>query len=70
MYPYLSPPVGRISFSLNPFTMLKQLIGAELLAKISGMLCVLLCCVMLVAMLPIIFSNFVSTLTMKMFGLD
>lgn len=69
MEPYLPPPVGRIAFSLNPFKMLSQLVGPEFLAKLYGILCVLLCCALLIAMLPMIVSNFFSTITMKMFGI-
>ena len=38
--PFLPPPIGRIQWSLNPFTMLNQCVGRELRTKIY-----LLCCV-------------------------
>ena len=67
--PYLPPPVGRIAFSLNPFTMLGQLMGKEFMAKFMSIFLVVACCALLIAMAPMIFSNFISTLTMKMFGI-
>merc|ERR1712050_16957 len=67
--PYLPPPVGRISFSLNPFKMLAQLVGPEFLAKIYGILCLLICCTLFIFMLPMLLSNFSSTIMMKMLGI-
>ena len=69
MEPYLPPPVGRIEFSLNPFKMLAQLVGPEFLAKIYGIICLLLCCTLCIFMAPMILSNFGSTILMKMFGI-
>jgi hypothetical protein len=68
--PYLPPPVGRISFTLNPFKMLAQLVGPEFLAKIYGILCVMVCCVLCIMMLPMLLSNFISTFTLAIFGLN
>lgn len=69
MEPYLPPPVGRIEFSLNPFKMLAQLVGPEFLAKLYGILCVLICCTLCILMAPMLLSNFSSTIMMKMFGI-
>ena len=69
MEPYLPAPVGRIEFSLNPFKMLAQLVGPEFLAKIYGIICLLLCCTLCIFMAPMILSNIGSTLMMKMFGI-
>jgi len=69
MEPYLPPPVGRIEFSLNPFKMLAQLVGPEFLAKIYGILCLLICCTLFIFMLPMLLSNFSSTIMMKMLGI-
>lgn len=60
MEPYLPPPVGRIQFSLNPFTMLSQLMSKEFMAKFTSIFLCACCCVLLIMMLPMIFSNFVS----------
>ena len=70
MEPYLPPPVGRIQFSLNPFTMLSQLMSKEFMAKFTSILLVVLCCALLIAMAPMILSNFISTITLKMFGIN
>jgi len=32
--PYLPPPVGRMQLSLNPFTMMKELCGPEIMFKV------------------------------------
>jgi len=60
--PFLPEPEGRIQLSLNPFTMIAQLIPAPLLRKIICLLIVLACCALCVMMAPMIFSNFVSSL--------
>jgi len=69
MEPHLPPPVGRIEFSLNPFKMLAQLVGPEFLAKIYGIICLLLCCTLFIMMLPMLLSNFASTIAMKTLGI-
>ena len=58
--PYLPAPTGRLEFSFNPFKMLGQLIGPELRRKIYGYGCLILCCLLIVSMLPMIFSNLLS----------
>ena len=68
--PYLPPPVGRISFTLNPCKMLSQLVGPAFARKIQGLLCCLICCGLCIFMAPMILSNFVSSITMAIFGLD
>lgn len=40
--PYLPPPMGRMQFSVNPFTMIKELLGPAVLYKILCCLCVIL----------------------------
>ena len=60
MEPNLPPPIGRISFSLNPFAMLAQLVSKEYLNKLYALICVLICCACLVAMAPMLISNLVS----------
>ena len=64
--PHLPPPIGRISFSLNPFTMLGQLVNKAYLAKLYKIICLLICCACLIAMLPMIISNIVSLFMLKM----
>ena len=54
MNPYLPPPVGRIRFSLNPFTMLNQLTGPKFRKKCYMICCSTICIVYLIFMLPYI----------------
>lgn len=68
--PYLPPPVGRIEFSLNPFKMLSQLMSKEFMAKFMSIFMVVACCALLIAMAPMILSNVIGTLTLKLFGLQ
>lgn len=49
--------------------MLAQLVGPEFLAKLYGILCVFLCCTLCILMMPMLISNFSSTIMMKMFGI-
>ena len=52
--PYLPPPVGRIRFSLNPFTMLNQLTGPKFRKKCYLIICSICCIVYLIFMVPYI----------------
>ena len=54
MNPYLPPPVGRIKFSLNPFTMLNQLTGPKFRKKCYMICCSTICVVYLLFMIPYI----------------
>ena len=54
MNPYLPPPVGRIRFSLNPFTMLNQLTGPKFRKKCYMICCSAICIVYLIFMVPYI----------------
>ena len=54
MNPYLPPPVGRIKFSLNPFTMLNQLTGPKFRKKCYMICCSAICIVYLIFMIPYI----------------
>lgn len=60
--PTLPEPEGRIKLSLNPLTMLNQLIGPELKRKIYCTVICGLCCFLLAMMMPMIFSNVISLL--------
>jgi len=48
--PFLPPPVGRISFSINPCKMYKQLVGPALRKTICRYLCGGLCIVVCLAL--------------------
>lgn len=58
--PVMPAPVGRIEFTLNPFKMLAQLVGDDVLVKIYTCLCTGACCALVVMMFPMIFSNLIS----------
>lgn len=58
--PFLPPPEGRISLTLNPFTMFTQLIGPGVRKKIYLLCCVSACLALCTMMAPMIFSNLVS----------
>jgi len=66
--PYLAPPVGRISLSWNPFSMLAQLVSPEVLRKLVSIICVVGCCILFIMMIPMIVSNAISILGLKMLG--
>jgi len=68
MLPHLPPPIGRITFSLNPFKMLGQLVNKEYLKKIYGLICVLILAACCIAMAPMILSNIISMLFLKLIG--
>ena len=55
--PYLPPPTGRLQFTLNPFKMMNQCVGAKFRRKCY---CYCLCCLLVVYLaisLPTIFSG-------------
>jgi hypothetical protein len=55
--PYMPAPVGRLKFSLNPLTMLKQLMSPEFAVKIMMLLCAILYVVCFAMMIPTFFSD-------------
>ena len=65
--PYLPPPVGRISFTLNPFAMFAQLVGPEMRRKIYMYCCLGICLALCIAMVPLVFGNILSEAIMKIF---
>ena len=69
--PYLPPPVGRISFSLNPCTMYKQLIGPAMRRKIciwcTIIICTLLCILIAYYVVPVVIGDLISKGLSKMF---
>ena len=50
--PYLPPPVGRISFSLNPFKMLNQLVGPKFRRKMYCWICMTFFVLYLIFFIP------------------
>ena len=63
--PYCPEPEGRIEFSINPFTMLGQLIPEKFRRKIYCIICSIFCIILVIYMAPMIISNGLSKL---MFG--
>ncbi|ETW06932.1 hypothetical protein H310_03043 [Aphanomyces invadans] len=57
--PYLPPTVGRIRFSANPFSMLKELLGPELCGKLACFLC----CAGCLSFMALFGASIMSTLT-------
>jgi hypothetical protein len=64
MEPFLPPPIGRISFTLNPCEMYKQLIGPAMRRKIAIwcaiITCAALCALILYYLVPIIIGNLIT----------
>lgn len=59
--PHMPEPEGRITLSLNPFTMFNQLIGPAVRRKIYCFCCVTACCALFIMMAPMIGSNVVAS---------
>lgn len=62
--PALPQPEGRIEFSINPFKMLNQFLGPEMMRKIKFFLCVGICIALCAMMAPMIFSQVITTMIM------
>eukprot|EP00485_Elphidium_margaritaceum_P004276 CAMPEP_0202695866 /NCGR_PEP_ID=MMETSP1385-20130828/9321_1 /ASSEMBLY_ACC=CAM_ASM_000861 /TAXON_ID=933848 /ORGANISM="Elphidium margaritaceum" /LENGTH=1764 /DNA_ID=CAMNT_0049351945 /DNA_START=35 /DNA_END=5329 /DNA_ORIENTATION=- len=62
MNPYLPEPEGRFRFSLNPFAMLKQLLGDKLFYKLCGGICCIACLAIAIFFGPQLFITFMSNL--------
>lgn len=60
--PFCPPPAGRMEFSLNPFTMLAQLIPEKFRREICYYCCLIICAALCIYMAPMIISNGISKL--------
>jgi len=58
--PVLPKPIGRLHFTLNPFAMCYQLIGARMCRRLMGLFSCLVCVLSLYYMLPVIFGNLLT----------
>jgi len=67
--PFCPPPIGRISFTLNPFKMFNQLVGPALRRKIYCACCCIICLMLIVALAPIILGGVISELINKAIGI-
>ena len=64
MHPTLPKPVGRMFFTLNPFTLLAMLCGDKLAADCRNF-CIVLCCIILIGVVaffvtPVLFGNIIT----------
>jgi len=55
--PHLPPPQGRLHFSLNPFSMLSQLLGPRICCYLSTLFCCFILVVFAFYMGPTLISN-------------
>ena len=55
--PFLPKPKGRLEFSFNPIVIINQLFGREFLNKVICYLCGGCFCILIIASLPLLFSN-------------
>lgn len=62
MNPYLPEPEGRFKWSLNPFSLLKQLLGDKLFYKICGGILCIACAAILIFFGPQLFITLISNL--------
>lgn len=60
--PAMPAPVGRIEFTLNPFKMLSQLLGDDIMIRVYMCLLSAACCTLVVLMFPMIISNLISSM--------
>jgi hypothetical protein len=56
--PFLPPPVGRIVWTLNPWTMLSQLVAPHIRNKVICIVCLVICLIIFFLMLPNIMGEF------------
>lgn len=66
--PFLPPPVGRLFFSLNPWTMFKQFVGPAMRKKICRWVCGILCCAICLALCLYMVPTILGSLIAKAFG--
>ena len=60
--PFLPPPVGRLSFSLNPIKMFNQLVGPAMRRKIYCWCCIGLCIFLCVMLSIFVIPNVIGTI--------
>lgn len=66
--PFLPPPVGRLSLSLNPFKMFTQLVGPAMRRKIYCACCCAACIALCIFLGPLILGNLLSDWISKIFS--
>lgn len=65
--PYLPKPEGRIKFSLNPFEMLRQLLGPKFRALGCSFIMLVLCIALCVLLAPMILSDLITSMITSIF---
>ena len=64
--PFLPPPIGRLSFSLNPCKMYQQLVGPAMRRKIciwtTCILCLVICLALSAYIIPVVIGNKIANM--------
>lgn len=58
--PYLPKPSNRMSLSLNPFEMMRQLVGPQFRRMGYTIICTVLCIILMVMLAPMIISQVIT----------
>lgn len=58
--PVLPKQVGRLKFSLNPCRMAYDVLGPKLCGRLSGLLCLIVCVLVLWGLIPVLIGNVVT----------
>ena len=67
--PYLTHPVGRIAFTMNPCKMIDQLVSPAFKRKMCTYICIGLCIALCVSLIPLVFSSVFGNFVSWCFGL-
>jgi hypothetical protein len=60
--PHLPEPTGRFKWTWNPVKLAARMIGPELKFKILCAMCLLCCCMLIVLLFPLVFTDAVSAI--------
>lgn len=58
--PVLPKPVGRLKLTLNPISMMLQLLGPKLCRRLTSLIGLVLCSFVLWSMIPVLFANVIT----------
>ena len=67
--PELPKPAGRLQLSANPYAMLQQLVGPEILDTCTKYLSMIICLSICFMMAPVVLGDIVSKVILSLFGL-
>ena len=66
--PCLPPPTGRFKFTLNPFSLLYQMVGPKAYAKVRNFLLQVVCCLICILIVyyavPVVFGNIATRIVL------